>query len=199
MRLHALYINKHNRKDDTTFSTVFCLCSTALICLFTSTTSTYNTRVYFKHKTFYRNNLSYFLFFYFFFCLFVDVVAGILFTLPHFLCKSQWYCLSGRSQSHTIWAVYQISLGRHLSRMQCLTVYKSTRFACEIKKSYLILCEIKFQMVWLARITLLNNIYIFFFPSSIRMYYLLQCKCYFTCSHFSNYIMFYNWIDRLNE
>lgn len=61
-----------------------------------------------------------------------------------FLCNSlsQWYCCLRfcRVKPITIRAVYQISFRWHsqLAR-QSFSIYKSTRFACKIKKSHLIL------------------------------------------------------------
>lgn len=96
-----------------------------------------------KHST----EIIFFFFTSSFACLLILLLVCCLLCHTFFEKVDDTVSLAGAN--HKIQAVYQISFRRHLSRMQCLTVYKSTRFACEIKKSYLILCEIKFQIAWL--------------------------------------------------
>lgn len=131
-----------------------------------------------------------------------------------FLCNSlsQWYCclLLCRVKPITIGAVSQIPFRWHslLARQCSSSIYKSTRFACKIKESYLILRDkipnwhgIKVSVHNTLTDNLFSIFFLAFFSLSLSsvQYYLLQCQCYFTCSHFPNYIMFYNWIDRLYE
>lgn len=139
MRLHALYINKRNRKDELLPLFAVCVQLHWFACLPAQAPVLITRGFILCTLTLYRNNLSSLFLLLLLVCWCCCWLVCCLLCHTFFAKVDDTLSLWPKPITHTIQTVYQISLGRHLSRMQCLTVYKSTRFACEIKKSYLIL------------------------------------------------------------